>query len=210
MSTLSLSVRDHRQVTASPFLCYDRCLLRRLYLNIRLWTWEGSPFLSAILSCGALFSLRISAYGAAGGKGAKNHNKRNHGVFISAIFPLEKGDVLYILVGHQGEDACPGVSRPCATLGKLGQEELTRVKKNNINSWIYTCEACRCNLRYPSSFLMQRNPETHKICRGWSSVIEDSRQDGSVEWAGGGGGGGGATYIFKVTEQAVLLLHFYR
>uniref|UniRef100_A0A4W6FCI4 Tyrosine-protein kinase receptor n=1 Tax=Lates calcarifer TaxID=8187 RepID=A0A4W6FCI4_LATCA len=50
----------------------------------------------------------ISAYGAAGGKGAKNHNKRNHGVFISAIFPLEKGDILYILVGHQGEDACPG------------------------------------------------------------------------------------------------------
>ncbi|XP_068194424.1 tyrosine-protein kinase receptor [Antennarius striatus] len=50
----------------------------------------------------------ISAYGAAGGKGAKNHNKRNHGVFISAIFPLEEGHVLYILVGHQGEDACPG------------------------------------------------------------------------------------------------------
>uniref|UniRef100_A0A3Q3QKA4 Tyrosine-protein kinase receptor n=1 Tax=Monopterus albus TaxID=43700 RepID=A0A3Q3QKA4_MONAL len=53
----------------------------------------------------------ISAYGAAGGKGAKNHNKRNHGVFISAIFPLEKGDILYILVGHQGEDACPGRNR---------------------------------------------------------------------------------------------------
>ncbi|CDQ71492.1 unnamed protein product [Oncorhynchus mykiss] len=50
----------------------------------------------------------ISAYGAAGGKGAKNHNKRSHGVFISAIFPLEKGDIMYILVGHQGEDACPG------------------------------------------------------------------------------------------------------
>ncbi|XP_054909291.1 tyrosine-protein kinase receptor isoform X3 [Poeciliopsis prolifica] len=50
----------------------------------------------------------ISAYGAAGGKGAKNHNKRNHGVFISAIFPLEKGEILHILVGHQGEDACPG------------------------------------------------------------------------------------------------------
>uniref|UniRef100_A0A8C7YVV8 Tyrosine-protein kinase receptor n=1 Tax=Oryzias sinensis TaxID=183150 RepID=A0A8C7YVV8_9TELE len=50
----------------------------------------------------------ISAYGAAGGKGAKNHNKRNHGVFISASFPLEKGETLYILVGHQGEDACPG------------------------------------------------------------------------------------------------------
>ncbi|XP_040925006.1 tyrosine-protein kinase receptor isoform X2 [Betta splendens] len=50
----------------------------------------------------------ISAYGAAGGKGAKNHNKRNNGVFISAVFPLKKGDMLYILVGHQGEDACPG------------------------------------------------------------------------------------------------------
>lgn len=61
--------------------------------------------------------LRISAYGAAGGKGAKNHNKRNHGVFISAIFPLEKGDVLYILTGHQGEDACPGVSRACTMTG---------------------------------------------------------------------------------------------
>lgn len=61
--------------------------------------------------CAAVISFRITAYGAVGGKGAKNHNKRNHGVFISAIFPLEKGDFLYILVGHQGEDACPGVSQ---------------------------------------------------------------------------------------------------
>ncbi|XP_066540212.1 tyrosine-protein kinase receptor [Hoplias malabaricus] len=51
---------------------------------------------------------KISAYGAAGGKGAKNHNKRSHGVIISAIFTLEKGDILYLLIGHQGEDACPG------------------------------------------------------------------------------------------------------
>ncbi|XP_053553788.1 leukocyte tyrosine kinase receptor [Bombina bombina] len=53
---------------------------------------------------------RISAYGAAGGKGAKNHNKRAHGIFISAIFHLKKDDILYILVGQQGEDACPGKS----------------------------------------------------------------------------------------------------
>ncbi|XP_075470410.1 leukocyte tyrosine kinase receptor isoform X3 [Ascaphus truei] len=51
---------------------------------------------------------KISAYGAAGGKGAKNHNKRSHGIFISAIFQLQKDEVLFILVGHQGEDACPG------------------------------------------------------------------------------------------------------
>lgn len=152
----------------------------------------GRPSFSVNFSCGALFFRRISAYGAAGGKGAKNHNKRNHGVFISAIFPLEKGDVLYILVGHQGEDACPGVSRTC-TLGELEQKELRTVRNNAINS-------CLCHVRSPSSFLMQRNPETEKICLGESSVIEDSRKDGSVEWAGGGGGGGGATYIFKVTE----------
>lgn len=54
--------------------------------------------------------FRISAYGAGGGKGAKNHNKRSNGVFISAIFKLEAGDILYILIGQQGEDACPGVS----------------------------------------------------------------------------------------------------
>ncbi|KAI7804610.1 tyrosine-protein kinase receptor [Triplophysa rosa] len=51
---------------------------------------------------------KISAYGAGGGKGAKNHNKRSNGVFISAIFKLEAGDILYILIGQQGEDACPG------------------------------------------------------------------------------------------------------
>ncbi|XP_002717825.2 leukocyte tyrosine kinase receptor isoform X2 [Oryctolagus cuniculus] len=52
----------------------------------------------------------ISAYGAAGGKGAKNHLSRAHGVFVSAVFSLGRGDPLYILVGQQGEDACPGGS----------------------------------------------------------------------------------------------------
>ncbi|TSN67142.1 ALK tyrosine kinase receptor [Bagarius yarrelli] len=51
---------------------------------------------------------KISAYGAAGGKGAKNHNKFSHGVIISAIFTLEKGEILYLLIGQRGEDACPG------------------------------------------------------------------------------------------------------
>lgn len=37
-------------------------------------------------------------------------------------------------------------------------------------------------------------------------MIEDNLHgDVSEEWAGGGGGGGGATYIFKVTEETVLL-----
>ncbi|XP_035614706.1 tyrosine-protein kinase receptor-like isoform X1 [Oncorhynchus keta] len=71
----------------------------------------------------------ISAYGAAGGKGAKNHNKRSHGVFISAIFPLEKGDIMYILVGHQGEDACPGrnplTQKICLGESSVIEDELT-------------------------------------------------------------------------------------
>lgn len=35
---------------------------------------------------------------------------RSHGVSVLGIFNLEKDDVLYILVGQQGEDACPSVS----------------------------------------------------------------------------------------------------
>lgn len=55
-------------------------------------------------------SRRVSAYGAAGGKGARNHLSRAHGIFLSAVFLLSRGEPLYILVGQQGEDACPGVS----------------------------------------------------------------------------------------------------
>ncbi|XP_032071947.1 ALK tyrosine kinase receptor [Thamnophis elegans] len=50
----------------------------------------------------------ISVYGAAGGKG-KNSMMRSHGVNVVGIFPLEKNDTLYILVGQQGEDACPSI-----------------------------------------------------------------------------------------------------
>lgn len=35
---------------------------------------------------------------------------RSHGVSVLGIFNLEKDDTLYILVGQQGEDACPSVS----------------------------------------------------------------------------------------------------
>ncbi|XP_041929184.1 leukocyte tyrosine kinase receptor isoform X1 [Alosa sapidissima] len=80
---------------------------------------------------------KISAYGAAGGKGAKNHNKRSHGVLISAIFPLEKGDMLYILVGHQGEDACPGrnplTEKMC--LGESSVIEDSFVKEGKDSEW---------------------------------------------------------------------------
>lgn len=37
---------------------------------------------------------------------------RSHGVSVLGIFDLQKDDTLYILVGQQGEDACPSV-REC-------------------------------------------------------------------------------------------------
>ncbi|KAK2491678.1 hypothetical protein MC885_002507 [Smutsia gigantea] len=63
---------------------------------------------------------RNSAYGAAGGKGAKNHLSQAHGVFVSTVFSLALREPLFILVGQQGEDACPGGS-PESRLICLGE-----------------------------------------------------------------------------------------
>uniref|UniRef100_A0A8D2KXH8 receptor protein-tyrosine kinase n=1 Tax=Varanus komodoensis TaxID=61221 RepID=A0A8D2KXH8_VARKO len=79
----------------------------------------------------------ISAYGAAGGKGAKNHNMRSHGVFISANFQLEKDELLYILVGQQGEDACPGVRSKTKQicLGESSEIEEEYKKEKGLTEW---------------------------------------------------------------------------
>lgn len=57
-----------------------------------------------------------------------------------------------------------------------------------------------CLHLYAFNKYSKRNPLTHEICLGESSVIEDGfDSDGSaLKWAGGGGGGGGATYIYRV------------
>ncbi|XP_043929384.1 leukocyte tyrosine kinase receptor [Protopterus annectens] len=85
----------------------------------------------------ATSKYKISAYGAAGGKGAKNHNKRSHGVFTSAIFHLEKDEVLYILVGQQGEDACPGKNAETKKicLGESSVIEDDHVKNDTSYEW---------------------------------------------------------------------------
>lgn len=59
--------------------------------------------------CVCTLNLRITAYGAAGGRSVLAMS-RSHGVYIAGDFLLKKGDLLYILVGQQGEDACPNVS----------------------------------------------------------------------------------------------------
>ncbi|KAK2826374.1 hypothetical protein Q5P01_020588 [Channa striata] len=51
-------------------------------------------------------TYRITAYGAAGGRSVLAMS-RSHGVYITGDFLLRKGELLHILVGQQGEDACP-------------------------------------------------------------------------------------------------------
>ncbi|XP_069464754.1 ALK tyrosine kinase receptor [Ambystoma mexicanum] len=81
-------------------------------------------------------SYRISGYGAAGGKGAKN-TERAHGTSIWATFELQKDDILYILVGQQGEDACPQAN-PTLQLVCIGEnneiDEEIRVNRT-VNEW---------------------------------------------------------------------------
>ncbi|XP_076704616.1 leukocyte tyrosine kinase receptor isoform X2 [Callospermophilus lateralis] len=99
------------------------------------WAYEGTSVMVTVGAEGPLKGVQlwrapgtgqylISAYGAAGGKGAKNHLSRAHGVFVSGIFSLGRGEQLYILVGQQGEDACPGGS-PESQLVCLGESQST-------------------------------------------------------------------------------------
>uniref|UniRef100_A0A8C3MQG3 Tyrosine-protein kinase receptor n=1 Tax=Geospiza parvula TaxID=87175 RepID=A0A8C3MQG3_GEOPR len=79
----------------------------------------------------------ISGYGAAGGKGGKNTMVRSHGVSVLGIFDLQKDDTLYILVGQQGEDACPStndvIQKVCIGENNVIEEEI-RVNRS-VNEW---------------------------------------------------------------------------
>ncbi|KAL4825367.1 hypothetical protein H8958_022262, partial [Nasalis larvatus] len=79
----------------------------------------------------------ISGYGAAGGKGGKNTMMRSHGVSVLGIFNLEKDDTLYILVGQQGEDACPStnqlIQKVCIGENNVIEEEI-RVNRS-VHEW---------------------------------------------------------------------------
>ncbi|OXB57753.1 hypothetical protein ASZ78_016910 [Callipepla squamata] len=79
----------------------------------------------------------ISGYGAAGGKGGKNTMVRSHGVSVLGIFDLQKDDMLYILVGQQGEDACPStndiIQKVCIGENNVIEEEI-RVNRS-VSEW---------------------------------------------------------------------------
>ncbi|KAG8013513.1 ALK tyrosine kinase receptor [Nibea albiflora] len=64
-------------------------------------------------------NYRITAYGAAGGRSVLAMS-RSQGVYITGDFLLRKGELLYVLVGQQGEDACPNSN---AMLNKICLEQ---------------------------------------------------------------------------------------
>ncbi|XP_031694421.1 leukocyte tyrosine kinase receptor-like [Anarrhichthys ocellatus] len=71
-------------------------------------------------------TYRITAYGAAGGRSVLAMS-RSHGVYITGDFLLRKGELLYVLVGQQGENACPNVSLSCSTIMQtVGVEQHVR------------------------------------------------------------------------------------
>ncbi|XP_032804141.2 tyrosine-protein kinase receptor-like isoform X1 [Petromyzon marinus] len=80
---------------------------------------------------------QISAYGAAGGKGARNNKQRAHGVYISANFILHKDEILYMLVGQQGGDACPSidhhVDQVCRGESTVIEDE--KRKEGKVSKW---------------------------------------------------------------------------
>lgn len=148
-------------------------------------------------------SCRISAYGAAGGKGAKNHLSRAHGVFVSAVFSLGRGEPLHILVEQQGEDACPGVS---GGSGK-GRLELLRARAGRSEGRSSGTRRRRCDGSVPGpaesgARCPQGSPESQLVCLGESwAAAEDAATEGAAGVSGsrrGAGGGGGATHVFPV------------
>ncbi|XP_069787115.1 ALK tyrosine kinase receptor-like [Narcine bancroftii] len=82
-------------------------------------------------------TYKISAYGAAGGMGGKSNFRRFHGVLVQATFHLEKDVILYILVGQQGEDACPSanpiIQSVCLGENDVIEEEMKR--NGNVTEW---------------------------------------------------------------------------
>ncbi|XP_069055242.1 ALK tyrosine kinase receptor isoform X2 [Lepisosteus oculatus] len=75
---------------------------------------------------------RITGYGAAGGRSVEV-TERSHGVYVVAEFLLQKDELLYILVGQQGEDACPNPD-PAFNQLCLGESSLTDNKTRTMTA----------------------------------------------------------------------------
>ena len=81
---------------------------------------------------------------------------RSHGVSVLGIFNLEKGDTLYILVGQQGEDACPSVSAQSRGVSSMSTQDPGRPHRGHQYpthssgssrskvAGLSPCPACKC------------------------------------------------------------------
>uniref|UniRef100_A0A8C9REV2 Tyrosine-protein kinase receptor n=1 Tax=Scleropages formosus TaxID=113540 RepID=A0A8C9REV2_SCLFO len=76
-------------------------------------------------------TYRITGYGAAGGRSVMAPT-RSHGIYISGDFHLQRHEVLYILVGQQGEDACPNSNK---TLNKVCLEQTLLIDNRTQAKW---------------------------------------------------------------------------
>uniref|UniRef100_A0A803TBU8 Tyrosine-protein kinase receptor n=1 Tax=Anolis carolinensis TaxID=28377 RepID=A0A803TBU8_ANOCA len=108
---------------------------RNVNLSVLLGAEEGFPGVQ-IWKVPATDTYSISTYGAAGGKG-KNTIMRSNGVNVAGIFKLQKNESLYILVGQQGEDACPSanhiIQKVCLGENNVVEEEIKANK--SIYEW---------------------------------------------------------------------------
>uniref|UniRef100_A0A8C4NH40 Leukocyte receptor tyrosine kinase n=1 Tax=Eptatretus burgeri TaxID=7764 RepID=A0A8C4NH40_EPTBU len=82
-------------------------------------------------------SYEITAYGAAGGQGGRSSSHRHYGAMIWAVFWLLEGELLHILVGQQGADACPGVNEQtkAVCLGESVVIEEEYKKHGEVSKW---------------------------------------------------------------------------
>ncbi|XP_033874144.3 ALK tyrosine kinase receptor [Acipenser ruthenus] len=81
-------------------------------------------------------TYRIMSYGAAGGRSVLIPD-RSFGLFLGAHFFLKKDELLYILVGQQGEDACPNsdtvINRVCQ--GETSVIDNKTQSKKTVEEW---------------------------------------------------------------------------
>nr|XP_014343314.1 PREDICTED: ALK tyrosine kinase receptor [Latimeria chalumnae] len=79
---------------------------------------------------------KISGYGAAGGRGVKSTMLRLHGMMVAGFFELQKDELLYILVGQQGEDACPHHTNPMIQKVCVGESNVIE-EEIRVNRTVY-------------------------------------------------------------------------
>ncbi|XP_033991228.1 ALK tyrosine kinase receptor [Trematomus bernacchii] len=98
----------------------SQCLNSYKYSNVNVTVGTRGPFkgiqMWLVQESG---TYRITAYGAAGGRSVLAMS-RSHGVYITGDFLLRRGELLHILVGQKGEDACPNIN---PMLNKICQEQ---------------------------------------------------------------------------------------